>query len=160
MMAAGEKDTCRLYLFPLFIDSYVSSSNFKRINIYAGETVERSLELPEAGYCGETISGTCTALLSTRLTLEISGSKSHTFTPNGDQKTVLMEGVSLSLMELTPTWQQDQFKFVVSISFTMRETLTISCRNDKVNEMHTVLLQSNATSFYHTMYIHIIILNH
>ena len=106
-----------------------------------------SLVLPETGYCGETISGTCTARDSTRLTLDISGLDSHTFTPEGSQKSVVLEGVSLDLVELAPT--HDKFMFVVSISYTLMETLTISCRNDKVNEIHKVLLQSNEAHTHH-----------
>ena len=109
-----------------------------------------SLVLPETGYCGEAISGNCTARDSTRLTLDISGLNYHTFTPEGSQKSVVLEGVSLDVVELTPT--QDKFKFVVSISYTLEETLTISCRNDKVDEIHKVLLQSNKvrTDTHHT----------
>ena len=99
------------------------------------------LDLPESGYCGEAISGACTATDSSRLTLDISGLESHTFTPNRD-KSVEIEGVSLHLVELTPT--QENFKFVVSISFTLNETVTISCINDKVDETHRVLLKSNS----------------
>ena len=104
------------------------------------------LDLPESGYCGEAISGACTATDSSRLTLDISGLESHTFTPNRD-KSVEIEGVSLHLDELTPT--QENFKFVVSISFTLNETVTISCINDKVNETHRVLLKSNSIVFTH-----------
>ena len=98
-----------------------------------------SLVLPKSGYCGEQISGTCTATDSTRLTLDISGLGSHTFTPTSE-KSIEIEGVSLNLMELTPT--QEKFSFMVSISFTMRESLTISCVNDIVDETHQVLLKS------------------
>ncbi|CAI8043546.1 hypothetical protein GBAR_LOCUS24152 [Geodia barretti] len=101
---------------------------------------EMSLVLPETGYCGEAISGNCTARDSTRLTLDISGLNYHTFTPEGSQKSVVLEGVSLDVVELTPT--QDKFKFVVSISYTLEKTLTISCRNDKVDEIHKVYCQS------------------
>ena len=102
---------------------------------------EMSLDLPESGYCGERISGSCTATDSTRLTLDISGLRSHTFTPDdSSQKSVVLEGVSLDLVEVSPT--QDKFKFVVSISYTLEKNLTISCRNDKVDEMQIVQLQS------------------
>ena len=100
-----------------------------------------SLDLPDTGYCGEEISGTCTATLSSRLTLDISGRRSYTFTPDSTPKSVQIEGVSLRLVELEPT--RDKFKFVVSITYTLEEALTISCRNDEVDEKHQVMLQSN-----------------
>jgi hypothetical protein len=103
---------------------------------------DKSIVLPEVGYCGQPQSGTCTTAYSNRLTVAISGHGSHTFTPTSEKALVEIQGISLELTELTPN--RDKFMFVVTIMYTLEETLTISCRNDIIDETHQVLLKSGS----------------
>ena len=98
------------------------------------------IELPSEGYCREQHSGTCTATFSSRVLVDISGFGSHLFTRNSDDGVVDVGGVSLSLTDVTRN--RPRHDFVISIVYSVEQSLTITCTNYEVTDVHEVVLMS------------------
>ena len=95
------------------------------------------IELPSEGYCREQHTGTCIATFSSRVLVDISGFGSHLFTQNSDDGVVDVDGVSLSLTDVTRN--RPRHDFVISIVYSVEQSLTITCTN---YEVHEVVLMS------------------
>ena len=68
----------------------------------------------------------------------ISGFGSHLFTQNSDDGVVDVGGVSLSLTDVTRN--RPRHVFVVSIIYSVEQSLTITCTNYEVTDVHEVVL--------------------
>ena len=78
--------------------------------------------------------------LYSRVFVDISGFGSHLFTRNSDDGVVDVGGVSLSLTDMTRN--RPRHDFVVSIVYSVEQSLTITCTNYEVTDVHEVVLMS------------------
>ena len=108
---------------------------FQRI---AGSS-ELFLVLPTEGYCSEQQTGSCKATRSHTLTVDVNGYGSHSFT-SSSERFVVLGGVSLNLTAVT--LERDKYTFLVSMTYIMEETITITCRNHIITKTQEIVLQS------------------